>query len=78
MKLIAIIIILFCIAAPAYADAPVRPPAWETAAATKVEVQRIRSTATPTPEPYPMPTLAPYPEPEAPAWWEWLFKWIAE
>ena len=54
-KQIAIIIILFCIAIPARADYGPRPPAWETAAATKIARQERRRTPTPTMQPYPYP-----------------------
>ena len=75
--LIVIIIIALFFAVPALADEPQpRPPAWETVAATKAEVQRIRNTATPTPEPYPYPAPIPYPypEPEQSPWIIWLLE----
>ena len=89
-KLIAIIIILFCIAIPARADTGPRPPAWETAAATKISRQEHkRRTPTPTvtpwatlePYPYPAPTVEPYPEPEGEVsytFWYRLVSWFAE
>jgi len=80
MRITIILLVILFLAIPAYADAPpVRPEAWETAAATKAAaVERVRPTATP--EPYPLPTLPPYPEPEfdLPAWLHWLVDWIAE
>ena len=79
-KLIAIIIILLCIAIPARADTGPRPPAYETAVATKIARQERRRTPTPTVTPW--PTLAPYPYPiaedEPPALWRWVMRWIAE
>ena len=79
MRTIIILLVILFLAIPAYADAPpVRPEAWETAAATKVAAQRIRLTATATLQPYPLPTLPPYPEPEAVAWWEWLLRLVME
>jgi hypothetical protein len=83
-KLIAIIIILFCIAIPARADYGPRPPAWETVAATKISRQEHkRRTPTPTmePYPYPVPTDEPYPEPEGEVsytFWYRLVSWFAE
>ena len=83
-KLIAIITILFCIAIPARADYGPRPPAWETAAATKAAVvherRQPKATATVTPWPTAVPYPAPYPEPEGepPAVWRWLVSWFIE
>ena len=82
-KLIAIIIILFCIAIPARADYGPRPPAWETVAATKISRQEHKRrtptpTVTPAPYPYPAPTVEPYPEPEGEPWWDRLVSWIME
>ena len=84
-KLILIIIILFCIAIPARADYGPRPPAWETAVATKISRQERRRTPTPTvtpaPYPYPAPTDEPYPEPEGEVsytFWYRLVSWFAE
>ena len=83
-KLIAIIIILFCIAIPARADYGPRPPAWETVAATKAAVvherRQPKATATVTPWPTAVPYPAPYPEPEGepPAVWRWLVSWFIE
>ena len=78
-KLIAIIIILFCIAIPARADYGPRPPAWETVAATKIARQERRRTPTPTvtpaPYPYPMPV-----EQDSVIYTLWyrIMDWVAE
>jgi hypothetical protein len=78
-KLIAIIIILFCIAIPARADYGPRPPAWETAVATKIARQERKRTPTPTvtpaPYPYPMPV-----EQDSVIYTLWyrIMDWVAE
>ena len=77
-KLIAIIIILFCIAIPARADYGPRPPAWETAAATKISRQERKRTPTPTVTPAPYPYPYPIAEDEPPALWRWLVSWWRE
>ena len=79
-KLIAIIIILFCIAIPARADYGPRPPAWETVAATKISRQEHKRrtptpTVTPAPYPYPMPV-----EQDSVIYTLWyrIMDWVAE
>jgi len=79
LTLIAIIVIILILAAPAYAEEhPPRPEGYADAASTKVASQHKaepthRPTVTPTLNPYP----APYPEPEGVSWWDRLVSWIA-
>ena len=76
-KLIAIIVILFCIAIPARADYGPRPPAWETAAATKISRQERRRTPTPTMEPYPYPVPVEQVSVIYTLWYR-IREWVAE
>ena len=85
LTLIAIIVIIFFLAAPVYADEhPPRPTGYADAASTKVASQHKaepthRPTVTPTLNPYPAPTVAPYPEPEVSCtFWYRLISWIME
>ena len=81
LTLIAIIILVLCLAAPAYADEhPPRPEGYADAASTKVASQHRpepthRPTVTPAPYPYPMPV-----EQDSVIYTLWyrIMDWVAE